>query len=165
MKSFKDRNGVTWDIDVHPESIERVKARTNVDLLEVFLGDGGATNLLGNLLLLVRVLAVLCEQQAESRKVTPEEFGKVMRGDCLEEAGKALMGDIADFFPSGRRAIFQKMISKSADLSEKAAALLCAKVDAMKLEDLLPQTPSARSTSSPATSASTPAASPSENFA
>jgi hypothetical protein len=130
----------------------------------MFLGDG-APSLFGNLLLLVRVLWVLCEQQAEGRKVTPEEFGKALRGDSLEEAGQALMGDIADFFPSGRRAIFQKMISKSADLSEKAAALLTAKIDAMKLSDLLPPTRGDRSTSSPDMPASIPAGSPSENSA
>ncbi|MDB5294905.1 MAG: hypothetical protein JWO31_888 [Phycisphaerales bacterium] len=127
MKTFKDNEKRTWNVAVNVGTIKRVRDVANVDLLK--LGDGD-TSLIARLsadpMQLVDVLYALCKPQAEADGVTPDQFAEAMAGDAVEAGLMALLGDLADFFPSGRREVMRKLVGKVQEigtlLTDKAGA-------------------------------------------
>jgi hypothetical protein len=101
LKRFKDLRGDEWDVAVTVAGIKRVREHLKVDLLGVLDGE-----LLGELLkdpiLLVDIIYVLCEDQAQKRSISDEDFGRAMAGDPIEAATQALLDEIVAFCPSPR---------------------------------------------------------------
>ena len=106
MNTFKDVNGKSWTVAVTVGSAMRVKEMCQIDLLKL---DESLYAELGDPYKLVGVLYALCMKQAESSSITPEQFGEGLCGDAIEHATDALLGAVADFFPSRRRTLLQKM--------------------------------------------------------
>jgi len=103
MASFKDGAGVEWRVSVTVGSLGKVKADADVDLGSLFKTEKAAADLLfTDPGALVRVLWVLCEDQATKAGVTPEKFAFLFDGPTLEGAAEALIGAMIDFFPRSR---------------------------------------------------------------
>ena len=101
MNSFKDAAGRTWGVEITVATIRRVRALLSVDLLGVFGGDDPIiARLYSDPVLLCDLLYVICEPRLKETGVTDEQFGEAMRGDCIGEATRALVGALVDFCQS-----------------------------------------------------------------
>jgi hypothetical protein len=108
MRSFTDTLDREWKISLDWDLHEQVKQREGVLLLT--LGDNDCellAKLHTDFALLVNILWILCEEQAASLGVVDDEkmpatrkFAKGLGGDVLENAAKALVGAVIDFFPN-----------------------------------------------------------------
>jgi hypothetical protein len=160
MRTFTDTAGRTWSVIINVDAIRRVRARLDVNLLDAIEGRL-LEKLVGDPVLLCDVLFVLVEPEAVAKQVSDEEFGRSLGGDVLEAATTALLEELVDFFPSGRRAVFRKALDKLRALEQMALATANERLDSDELERqmaaALASTPGSSSGSSPASSASPPA--------
>lgn len=111
MHKFKDCEGREWGIAINVSAVKRVKDALQLDLLDV--ADGKLlAELSDDPMLLCNVLFVLCEKQCEANGVSDEQFGEGLAGDSIADATKALMEELVDFFPPGRREILSHALAK-----------------------------------------------------
>ncbi|MGC1272619.1 MAG: hypothetical protein WBC44_02840 [Planctomycetaceae bacterium] len=159
MHTFTDTAGRAWSVVINVDAIRRVRARLDVNLLDAIEGRL-LERLVGDPVLLCDVLFVLVEPEAIAKQVTDEEFGRSLGGDVLEAATTALLEELVDFFPSGRRAVFRKALDKLQALEQMALATANERLDSDELERqmaaALASTPGSSSGNSPASSASPP---------
>lgn len=135
MKSFKDADGLIWDVVVNTGTAEAVTDAVGVNIFELY-GDA-AKEVFSNPILLVNVIYVLCRKQAEGRNISDVRFGELLVGDVIEDAATALLEAVSDFFPSGRRKIMQSMLKKSQAAATQMEAEALAKVEALDVASLL----------------------------
>lgn len=172
MRTFKDTKGRQWELAVNVSAIRRVKALAQVDLLEV-LGGRLIDRLLNEPETLADVLFALVRDQAAAQSITSEDFGAGLAGDAIDDATKALLEELADFFPSARRTLLRTALTKvreaesaamergTREITERAAEEI-RRIQTLPTDQLIQQTPGGPSTRSPASSeGSTPAPSPS----
>jgi len=172
MRSFKDNADRTWTVTLNVYAVKKVRDLLGVDLLD--LGGEPSTSagpvdkpdngllyrLIADPVLLVDVLYVVCQEQADEANVTDEQFGRAMAGDAIDGATKAFLEELADFTPSPRdRARARKVIDATWKLIDRAQDVLDARADA-ELDRAAEAALSAlgsSSGSSPASSEPTPA--------
>ena len=53
---------------------------------------------------------VLVQDQARTLNVTDEQFGTALAGDAIENATKAFLDELVDFFPGAKRLFLQKAV-------------------------------------------------------
>lgn len=111
MKHFKDNAGRSWAVAVNVNSIKRVKSIAQVNLLEAVEGELIA-KLADDPILLCGVLWALVEPEATAAGVSDEQFGEGLAGDAIDLATAALLEEIVDFFPSGKRELMKKALAK-----------------------------------------------------
>lgn len=166
MQQFKDSEGRPWLVQVNVALLKQVRAALGIDLYKL-LDDGfkGLAGLLGDPVSLVDVLYVLCRAQAAERALTDEQFGQAMGGDALDAATAAFVEALVDFFPDPQvRKNLRTLTRKGKIVHEKVQASVAddlEKIDPQKAADELIAASRLSSGSSPASSASTPAPSPS----
>lgn len=152
MAKFTDGAGREWVLVIDVPAIEAVAAATEVRVDRLIRDQmAGLAELLDDPVRFARVLWVLCEERAEKIPVTPEQFGRALYGDPLEEAGKAFVGALADFSPSRPRRLLRELVKKNEEMQEADTAR------ALEAIAAIGSTPSDSATNSPASSASTPA--------
>lgn len=132
MQSFKDAKGRDWQIEITVNVIKKVRATLDIDLTEV---DGAVYRRLDDPVTLVDLLWLICEEEAQGRNLTDEDFGCGLVGDPIEDATNALLDAIADFFPGRKRSLIQAMLKNAATLQDKAAAMAMAKIMDPKTTD------------------------------
>ncbi len=119
MKCFKDNEGRSWTVNVNVAAIKRVKSLLDVNLMDTLEGD-----LLRRLaldpILLCDVVYAVCKPDADARNISDEQFGQAMAGDVIEQATLALLEELADFFPEGKRQVLKKALNKLKNVEEKA---------------------------------------------
>jgi hypothetical protein len=99
--NFTDAEGDQWAVTLTAKRITAVKVEFGLDLARLM-----NTNLAGRVIpenseRLVGMLWVMCEEQAASRGVTPEAFGKrLCQERVFEAAGLVLFAALAAFFPN-----------------------------------------------------------------
>ncbi len=132
MKFFKDKENREWKISITLDTVETLRESLKVDLLDP---TGQSIERLGDdLFLLGRTLWMLCEKQADERKITPEQFAEAVAGDPFDSALLAVTEAVTDFFPQRKRLLLQRANGKFQTLREKAEQLAMAKLDDPKLE-------------------------------
>lgn len=165
MAKFTDGNRNEWIVFVDVPTIERVQQRLDGFRVDQIFDDDmkGLLALVADPVKLVRLLWIVVEEQAEKAKVSPEQFGRALHGDALEDALTALQEAVADFTPRRRRAVLKALAAKSVDVADKTAALALTEVAAIDPEKVIEEmkargrTRSGSATNSPASSESTPA--------
>jgi len=100
MRTFVDASGRTWTIAINVAQVKRVRDALKIDLLD--LDKDLALELINDPVKLVDVIYVLCRDQALSATVSDEDFGRGMAGDAIDGATRALLEELADFFPNPR---------------------------------------------------------------
>lgn len=175
MHSFKDIKDRTWNIAINVNSIKRVRAMADgFDLMKVVEDQSTLSRLTDDPFILVAALYALCQPQADTASVTPEDFGEAMGGDSLDGASTALLAELADFFPPHRRGPMKAAVDKLREIQETAATMATAKIQSPEMTaavvdllrrnlDSLPQSLGSSSTSLQASPVLTPAHSPSVN--
>jgi hypothetical protein len=136
MHTFADATGRTWSVSINVETIKRVKGLLNVNLMDAVEGKL-IEQLMTDPVLLCDVLYAVCKPQADAQTVTDEDFGRSMAGDVIEAGTEALLADLADFFPKGRRELLKKALAKLKVFEAKALAAAEARLDSPDLEDRL----------------------------
>lgn len=148
MPSFqtKDRE---WILGIDAPLIEEIRAATckvdgcrhrtkkdaeceAVDLASV---DGKAMDVLGeDPVLLVRVLWILCREQADRHSISPADFGRSLVGESLYQATDALAGAIADFSHGPKKALVKALWAKSTKLTDIGIKKAMARVENPEFE-------------------------------
>jgi hypothetical protein len=163
MRQFKDNAGRTWTVDINVATLKRVRGLTGVDLMQVIEGTL-IEKFIRDPVLLCDVVYAVCKPEADSAKVSDEEFGKAMAGDAIEAATGAVLDELISFCPSPRdRAnlgrVLQatnRVMEKARDVTEKRIETLTSEGELDKLVTRLLETSGSSSTSAPELSASTP---------
>ncbi len=166
MKTFVDNAGRTWTIQVNVDVIRRVRDLVKVNLLEVVEGKL-LEQLISDPLLLCDIIYVICKPEADAQKISDVDFGRAMAGDAIDGATTALLEELVDFFPAGRRRVLSKALARLRKFETAALTAVETRLESPELENQLQNllavqrsTPSNSSGSAPECSESTPAASP-----
>lgn len=133
MKTFLDNAGRTWTVNINVFTVRRVKDLLSVNLLEAIEGKL-LEQLSTDPILLCDVIYAICKPEADAQQVTDEEFGRAMGGDAIDRAATALLEDLIDFFPEGRRGVLAKALAVFKKLESKAIEVVTAKLDSPELE-------------------------------
>jgi hypothetical protein len=164
MKTFTDNAGRTWTIVLTVNEVKRVKTLLpGVDLV-ANAADGTLFDRLGSdLVFMCDVVYAVVKPQADAQKVTDEDFGRAMAGDCLEKAAMALVEALLDFFPEAKRRLLAKILAKLRSFQTTVRDRAMAELDSPELDKKFQAEIDAilargkASTSLPASPGSTPA--------
>ncbi len=163
MQKFIDRRGRVWIVDIDNTTLRRVKALTDVRLLDAIDGDL-VTRLSSDPLLLGDVLFAICKPQADQQDVDDESFAEGLAGDSIDEACKALVDALVAYFPESRRRLLRKAADKQKMIEMRGLAAIEKRLDDPNLVDRIVEdlerklavpTSSDSSSDSPASSEST----------
>ena len=170
MKSFTDRQGRSWTIEINYTSLRRVKGATDVDLTKIV---DPKSNVIGQLtddpFVLFDCLVALLQPQLEAKGITPEQFGEALDEESGDNASMALLEAIIDFFPEGKRTLLRRAFVKvTSAFQRKQTASLDQALRAVEspefqrsietaLDEASRSTSGSSATSSPASLGSTPA--------
>jgi hypothetical protein len=121
MRTFTDNAGRTWTIAINVAAIKRVRGLLGVDLYKL-VDDGfkplGA--LVGDPVKLADVLYCLCKDEADTKKVSDEDFGRALAGDAITLATDAFLEELIDFFPEARaRSSLRKIVTESRKVRDR----------------------------------------------
>lgn len=164
MQKFIDRRGRVWIVDIDNTTLRRVKALTDVRLLDAIDGDL-VTRLSSDPLLLGDVLFAICKPQADQQDVDDESFAEGLAGDSIDEACKALVDGLVAYFPESRRRLLRKAADKQKMIETRGLAAIEKRLDDPNLVDRIVEdlerklavpTLNDSSSVSPASSESTP---------
>ena len=136
MRTFTDNAGRTWTLAINVDTIRRVRALVDVDLLEAVEGKL-IERLAADPILLCDVIYVICKPEADGRSITDEDFGRSMAGDAIDLATTSLLEELVDFFPKSRRQLLSKALAKFRQLETKAIELVDKQLDDPQLEQKL----------------------------
>lgn len=158
MKTFKDRHGNEWEIDLSLGSCERVRDSAGVDLTDI-VSTQATFSKLSDPFVLGAVLWVLCERQAEKRGLGPEEFRDCFNGDTVHQATEALIDETVFFCRAPMRPALQLAVEKARQADQRMVAAINANLDQLgrEMEETLAAMSTGSVTSSAGSSASTPA--------
>lgn len=132
MPVFK-ANGKDWNVRLDAPTITALRKECDCDFGAM---DGKVFERMeADPVLLVNVLWVVCRSQANG--MTDEDFGRMLVGDQIGEATKALNDAWLDFFPAGKRSLLRSLSEKQAAVTDKALALALAKINDPTLEEKL----------------------------
>ena len=167
MQIFKDRDGREWQIVLNVFQMKRVRAALGLDLVNVIELEKDGTvkvdmidKIANDPCLLVDILWVLVQEQAKVLNVTDEQFGTALAGDAIENATKAFLDELVDFFPGARRLFLKKAVELARKFGTESNAVLEKALEDPELESRVRESMNS-STSSPESSESTPDLSPS----
>lgn len=128
MRTFKDAKGREWQVSVTVSSIKRVKALAGLDILRV---QDHLQRLMSDPELLANVLCAIVRPQLEAQGISDEEFGEGLAGDPIDQATRALVEDLADFFPQpAQRAALHKLLIAMDEVTARGMDLVTTKIDA-----------------------------------
>ena len=166
MKTFTDNKGRTWEVELNVRQMKRVRDILGVDLVNVIQTDKDgaiATDTIDRVandpILLCDILWVLCEGQAKASGVTDEDFGSSLAGDSIEEATRAFLDELVDFFPGARRLFLKKAVDLARKYETENLGLLEKALSSPEFEERLKtslQPPAASRESAESTPAPSP---------
>ena len=120
MRTFKDCEGRTWSVTLNVLQMKRIRANLGVDLVNVIALDAGGKvkvdlvdRIASDPCLLVDILWVCVEEEAKAAGVTDEQFGRSLAGDAIEDATRAFLDELVDFFPGAKRLFLKKAVELS----------------------------------------------------
>lgn len=132
MKSFIDKNGEAWDLDLNIGAAMRLKSRLDIKLDDVVKFDKtnnpNDISLLERIaedsILLFNIIFVLCESQIRERNLTEEQFAERFTGDTIEQATEALLDEIVNFSRPAKRKVLMRLRQISKEFSDQAGKKL-----------------------------------------
>jgi hypothetical protein len=101
MKTFTDRTGRTWTIEITVSALKRVRDLAKVDLCQIGEAEAGqkpVESRLDDLAFLGEVLFAVVKPQADAQQVTLDAFLCALDGDAMGVAAEAFWSELACFF-------------------------------------------------------------------
>ena len=140
MHSFKDNAGRIWVLGINVQTVKRVRALVNVDLMDALNGDL-IQRLSTDPVLLCDTLYAICKPECDAQSVTDEQFGSALAGDAIDAAAAAFMDELVDFSPAPRRGALAAAIDQMRAMETRAGEVALAGINspemAAKLEQAL----------------------------
>jgi hypothetical protein len=133
MKTFCDNAGRNWTVQINVDTIKRVRDLAKVNLLEVVEGKL-LERLVSDPVLLCDLIYCVCQPEADAKNVSDEDFGRAMAGDAIDGATTALLEELVDFFPQGKRRVLGKALAKLRSLESAALTAVEARLESPELE-------------------------------
>ena len=136
MRRFTDSDSRVWELNINVAAVKRVRGCLGIDLYSL-VDDGFRTlsKLIADPVTLADVLFCLCQNQAERRHVSDEDFGRALAGDVITQAADAFVEELIDFFPDARaRASLRKAIEAGKVVREKVLTHAEKMLDSLDLE-------------------------------
>jgi hypothetical protein len=138
MKTFNDAAGRTWTIAMTLGTAMQVKARLDVDLLQIEAGDPPLLTRLGtDEMLLGEVLCAMLESQFETHNVTADDVRNAFDGQTLLAAQKAFYEELVDFFRSRGRTDRAKAVAKQMAMIDAAVTAIETRIDALDIDQTI----------------------------
>lgn len=139
MSSFKDRRNQDWILEITIGGAKRVRDLVGVDIYKLTReGCQPLQDLLSDPIKLVDCVFVLCQPQAETRKVTDLDFGELIAGESLMAVTQAFMDALADFSQSPSESKLVRAITKRAKEAETIMERKIGEMDqSLNMEDLI----------------------------
>ncbi|GIX05053.1 MAG: hypothetical protein KatS3mg114_0922 [Planctomycetaceae bacterium] len=170
MKTFTDRQGRSWTIEINYTSLRRVKAATDVDLTRLVDPKSDVMGqLTGDPFILFDCLVALLQPQLDDKGITAEQFGESLDEESADKAAVALIEAAIDFFQEGKRMLLKRAFAKvttaaqrrqTASLDQAMRAVESPEFEQAietALDEASRSTSGSSATNSPASLASTPA--------
>ena len=133
MHTFADTQGRTWTVTINVDVIRRVRSLLNINLLEAVEGRL-LERLITDPVLLCDILFVVIQPEAVAKDISDEDFGRSLGGDVLDLATTALLEELVDFFPSAKRTVFRKALTKLKQLETLAIETATQRLESSELE-------------------------------
>ena len=131
MKTFNDNAGRTWTIAVNVDAVKRVRDLLGEDLLDI---KQILERLMLDPILLCDVVYCVCKPQADTEKISDEDFARAMAGDTIGHAKRALLEDLVDFFPEAKdRQNMKTALQKFDTMADRAKELIKTRLNSPKL--------------------------------
>ena len=123
MKIWKDAEGHAYETKITVAEIRDVKTELGINLMDIATGDL-LQRISEDVILLCDILYVINRSQAKEYGIDDVQFGRNLYGDALEEATRAFMEEMINFFPNQRtRQLLTKALTKGQERMDKALDL------------------------------------------
>lgn len=120
MKTFTDRQGRSWTIEINYTSLRRVKAATGVDLTRLVDPKSDVMGqLTGDPFVLFDCLVALLQPQLDDKGITAEQFGESLDEESADKAAVALIEAAIDFFQEGKRMLLKRAFAKVTSAAQR----------------------------------------------
>lgn len=127
MKIWKDAEGHAYETKITVAEIRDVKTELGINLMDIATGDL-LQKISEDVILLCDILYVINRSQAKEYGIDDAQFGRNLYGDALENATRAFMEEMINFFPNQRTrqlltkamTMGQERMDKALDLAEKS---------------------------------------------
>ena len=130
MKTFNDKDGRVWELELTLDSAIRVKDVLDIDLLQPEKGDPPLITRLGtDEMLLGAVICTLLGDQFEKHDVSEQDVRRAMDGATIMAAQTAFYEELVDFFQHRGRADRAGAIAKQAEVISLATKQIADKID------------------------------------
>jgi hypothetical protein len=174
--SFADKSGTQWSPEINVVTIKRVRELLDINLLELVMPESKLPERLNDPCLLVDVLYALCKDEADGRSINDVDFGASMTPDGIEDAWSIVLQGIVNFSPRGLRPAYQRVLETAKKYRQTQTQKVTELLESPEFETMLtnemerrlstpesvPISISGDATNSPASSESTPDATPSQ---
>ena len=146
MHIFTDNKNRRWEIVLNVNQMKRIRAALGIDLVNVITLDAKGEvkvdlidRIANDPCLLVDILSILVDAQAKASGVTEEEFGTSLAGDAIEDATKAFLDELVDFFPGAKRLFLAKAVTLSRKYTQEMTSALEEALKSPELEKRIAQ--------------------------
>lgn len=150
MRTFRDKVGAEWTIEVTIATVKRIRDLAGLDVLDL---ETSFARLIDDPCALGAALYAAVKPQADERGVSPDAFADLLDGEAVRLATAAMTEELADFFQGAKRTAAKAVLRKIAQLTPEIERRINERVDGLTLDAF-----GAAFTNSPASSASIPAA-------
>ena len=123
MKIWKDAEGHAYETKITVAEIKDVKTELGINLMDIATGDL-LQRISEEVILLCDILYIINRSQAKEYGIDDVQFGRNLYGDALEEATRAFVEEMINFFPNQRtRQLLTKAMTKGQERMDKALDL------------------------------------------
>ena len=135
MKTFTDNKGRNWNIEINIATVKRLKG-FNINLMDAIRGDL-IKEVSDDPIYLADLIFYICKPQADELKISDEDFGSALAGDAIQKATDALLDELIDFFPPGKRQVLRKAWTRLQDAKANAEEAARHYLDGPKVDAII----------------------------
>ncbi len=132
MANFADEKGFIWRISLTIGLVKKVQKILGVNLLDLESGEPALLTRLGtDMMLLVDVIYVLIQDQADKVEVSDEDFGYALNGEAIHAAQEAFYEELVLFFRGLGRKHLAMAVETQKQIINRAGELVEKKLDGL----------------------------------
>jgi hypothetical protein len=121
MRTFADKKGREWSIEITIGSIKRVRDLLGLNLAQPYDGSPPLqARLASDIIAFCDALYALVKPQADEAGIDDAKFAELIHGDAILKASDAFWEEWRDFFQSAGRTDAAKAISKQRQMTRLA---------------------------------------------